>query len=192
MRIVELIIDENNKDGIQAMSVVEHPAIESDFVALAEQRQEVKFKAIDNEKRLLLGMALIPDKMIYRKNGDDEYYIYFSKDTIRKASEHYLSQGKQNNSTIEHQKAVEGLSIVESWIVEDKEKDKLSLYGIEPIVGSWAIAMKVYNDEIWNDYVKTGKVKGFSIEAYFTEKADEKKLSKEQAMLEEIKRILIS
>jgi hypothetical protein len=169
MKIIELILDEDNDfAGVEAISVVENPAIEEDFIALADQ--EIKLAEVNKEKRILMGALLIPNKPIYRRNGEEEYYVYFSKETIRKTSEMFLMKGNQNNSTLEHQLPIEGLSLVESWIVEDTEKDKSRIYGMEVPVGTWMGAVKVNNEEVWNDYVKTGRVKGFSIEGYFADK----------------------
>jgi hypothetical protein len=172
MKIVELIIDEDDMySGIDAISLVDSPAIEENFVALNKQKQ-YSFKTVNNEKRILMGALLVPNKTIYRKDGDEEYYIYFSKATIKKASEMYLMNGKQNNSTLEHNLKLSGISLVESWIVEDKDKDKSALYGLDVPVGTWVGAVKVNNDEVWNEYVKTGKVRGFSIEGYFADKTE--------------------
>ena len=172
MKIVELILDENDElNGIEAISIVEKPAIEEDFVALKEI-EEVKFAKLDDEKRILLGPVLIPNKPILRRGKEDNYYIYFSRDTVRKASELYLKKGNQGKSTLEHEHSINGLTLVESWIVEDKEKDKSNLYGMDVALGTWMGAIKVDNDEIWNEYVKSGKVKGFSIEGYFADKSE--------------------
>jgi len=173
MDIVELFIDEDDAIGIEAISVVESPAIEEDFIAL--KSQEFKLAEVDKEKRILMGAALIPNKPIYRRNEDNEYYIYFSRDTVRKASELFFINGNQNKSTLEHQMPLTGLSVVESWIVEDTEKDKTRMYDMEVPLGTWMVSMKVLNDDIWNNYVKTGKVKGFSIEGYFADKAERPK-----------------
>ncbi len=171
MKIVELILDEEQMlSGVQAISIVEHPAIESDFITLSKE-QEIKLAEVDSEKRILMGPALIPNKTIFRTNGEEEYYIYFSKDTVRKASELFLTKGNQNKSTLEHNFELEGLSVVESWIVES-EKDKSQAYGLNVPEGTWMVSMKVYNDEVWDSYVKTGKVKGFSIEGYFADKVN--------------------
>ena len=171
MRIVELILDEDQEiSGIGAISIVENPAIEEDFVAL--KNQEIKLAEVDSEKRILLGALLIPNKPIYRRNGEDEYYIYFSKDTVLKASQLYLQKGNQNNSTLEHQHSIQGLSLVESWIIEDEVHDKSRKYNMELPMGTWMGAVKVNNEDIWNEYVKTGKVKGFSIEGYFADKME--------------------
>jgi hypothetical protein len=186
MDIVELFIDENEAIGIEAISVVEYPAIEEDFVAL--KREDIKLAEVDKEKRILMGAALIPNKPIYRRSDDHEYYIYFSRDTVRKASELFFINGNQNKSTLEHQMPLTGLSVVESWIVEDKEKDKSRMYDMDMPIGTWMVSMKVLNDDIWHNYVKTGKVKGFSIEGYFADKAErpkDKSIKDDLARIEE-------
>ena len=119
-----------------------------------------------------MGAALIPNKEIYRTNGQEEYNIFFSEETVKKASELFLSRGKQNNSTLEHQVDLEGLSVVESWIIEDSEMDKSKKYGLSLPKGTWMVSVKVNNDEIWEEFVKKGKVKGFSIEGFFADKLD--------------------
>jgi hypothetical protein len=169
MNIIELILDENEElNGIEAISVVENPAIEENFIFL--KAEEVKLAEVDKEKRILMGAALIPNKPIYRKNDKEEFYIFFSKETVVQASQLYLKSGKQGNATLEHQKDIKGMTVVESWLVEDEVHDKSRKYGLNMPLGTWMVSMKVDNDEIWNDYVKTGKVKGFSIEGYFADK----------------------
>jgi hypothetical protein len=188
MRIVELILDEQQMaSGIDAISIVEAPAIESNFIAL--KSHEMKFAQVDAEKRILMGPVLIPDKPIYRKqvmNGEmQEFYVYFSKDTVRKASQMFLLKGNQGNATIEHELAVQGVCMVETWIKEDMEKDKSAIYGMNDPIGTWMGCLKVTNDEVWAD-AKNGKFKGFSIEGYFADKSmplskvetDDEKLNK--------------
>jgi len=171
MNIIELILDENDEmNGIEAISVVENPAIEEDFIAL--KSEEIKLAEIDKEKRILMGAALIPNKPIYRRNGKHEFYIFFSKETVLRASQMYLKKGRQGEATLEHQDKITGLTVVESWLVEDEVHDKSRKYGLNMPLGTWMVSMKVDNDEIWNDYVKTGKVKGFSIEGYFADKLE--------------------
>ena len=176
MRIIELLIDEDALlSGIEAISIVDKPAIEENFIALKEQTK-VNLAEIDKEKRILMGAALIPNKNIYRTDGEDEYYIYFSDDTVRKASELFLMRGNQNKSTLEHEAELNGLTVVESWIVEDEVHDKSRKYGLDMPVGTWMVSMKVNNEEVWENYVKTGLVKGFSIEGYFTDKLEMSKM----------------
>lgn len=170
MDIIELFIDEDDQvSGIDAISIVENPAIQEDFVYL--KNQEFKLAELDKEKRLLLGPALIPNKPIYRKSADKEYYIYFSRNTVRKASELFLKRQKQNRSTLEHELPLNGLTVVESWIVEG-DQDKTKMYDMDVPLGTWMVSMKVENDDVWENYVKTGKVKGFSIEGYFADKLE--------------------
>ena len=190
MNLIELIIDETDKlSGVDAISVVSQPAIESNFVAL--KSEEIKLAEVSNEKRILMGAVLIPEKPIYRKNGEDEYYIYFSKDTVNKASQLFFKNGNQSNWTLEHNKEIKGLTVVESWIVEDTQKDKSAIYNLSVPVGTWMASVKVEDDTIWNEYVKTGIVKGFSLEGYFADKLEEKKqLSKEPDLVEQIKKII--
>lgn len=194
MRIIELILDEEQEDaGIEAISIVENPAIESDFIAL--KNQEIKLAEINKEKRLLMGALLIPNKPIYRKGNEGDYYIFFSKETVVKASQLYLKNGNQSQTTLEHEQSLNGLTLVESWIVENKEKDKTALYGLDVPVGTWMGSVKVQNEDVWNDYVKTGKVKGFSIEGYFADKIESPKESikeeySEEITLNKIKKIL--
>lgn len=191
MRIVELVIDDKEDlAGVEAISIVEFPAIEENFIALNEQLHLTK---IDDEKKILMGAALIPNKNIYRRNGNDEYYIFFSDDTVRKASELFLMNSNQHNTTLEHEKKLNDLTVVESWIVEDTEMDKSKKYGLNAPIGTWMVTMKVNNESIWNDFVKTGKVKGFSIEGIFADKLEMSlQKEKELELINKIKEIILN
>jgi len=185
MKFFELVLDEEKLlHGIDAISIVEHPAIESDFITLSKD-YKFEFKEVNAEKRVLMGAAMIPEKPIYRRDGDDEYYVFFTKETIRRASELYLMNGKQGNATLEHQDKLEGLSLVESWIIEDSDKDKSRAYGLEYPVGTWMVSMKVNNDDIWEEYVKEGRVKGFSIEGWFMQRESSIEVNTELSRIEE-------
>ena len=189
VEIIELLIDETKEEmGINAVSVVESPAIEENFIAL--NKHEVELKEVDTEKRILMGAALVPNKQIYRRNGEKEFYIYFSEDTVRKASELFLMRSNQNNATLEHEKKMlDGMSVVESWIIEDEKTDKSRLYNFSLPKGTWMISMKVNNDEVWKK-VKDGEVKGFSIEGYFVDKYDMSS-HEEQVLIEKIKDLIL-
>jgi hypothetical protein len=189
--LVELFIDENESDnGIQAISFVESPAIEENFIALSKHK--VEFKSIDEEKKIIIGLALVPDKPIYRRKDDYEYNIIFSKETVRKGSELYLKNLRNNNTTLEHQQLTSGVSIIESWIVEDTEKDKTALYNLNAVVGAWAVVMKVDNESVWED-VKKKKYLGLSIEGVFSQAKEdmssEKDLTDEE-LIEGIKELI--
>tara|TARA_R110000744_G_scaffold145385_1_gene257994 strand:+ start:282 stop:1136 length:855 start_codon:yes stop_codon:yes gene_type:complete len=172
-KIVELIISEEDKedqDGVFAISLVEDPAIEEYWVALNKQKKELKFAKVDEDKRLLIAPALIPNKQIFRLDDDgSDYYVYFSKDTIKKCSELYMKRNHLQSATLEHETEVDGMCVVESW-VKEFAIDKSVKYGFEHCpVGTWFVTMRVDNDEIWNK-VKEGEILGFSIEGFFTDK----------------------
>ena len=182
MNIIELLIDEAAElMGIEAISLVENPAIEENWVAFAGD--QVNFAKQDEEKHILMGAALIPNKPIYRRDGENEYYVYFSKETIRRASELFFQRGNQGESTLEHEKAIQGLTVVESWIIEG-EQDKSRMYGLDMPVGTWMVSMKVENDDVWENFVKKNLVKGFSIEGYFVDKVNMSEMREESAAQE--------
>jgi hypothetical protein len=167
MRVIELIID-NEQDGIEAISLVEKPAIESNFITLAKE-YEMNLAEVDTEKRILMGPALIPNKMIFRKEGEHKFNVFFSEATVEQASQMYLKAGNQSNATLHHKTKVDGMSLVESWIITNPEMDKSKAYGFDLPKGTWMVSMKADNDEMWKK-AKSGEVKGFSIEGYFADK----------------------
>ena len=163
MKTFEAVFNEDTK-GVFGISLVYNPAMEGNFIALSKE-QEIKLAEVDKEQRILMGLVLEPNKPIYRNQGGKEFNIVFNEQTIKDLSFNFFKQGNQHNSTIEHQNRIEGVTFVESWIVEDSKTDKSALYGFSYPKGSWIATMKVDSDEIWNDYVKTGQVQGFSIDA---------------------------
>ena len=170
--IVELVVDEDNEAlAIDAISLVTSPAIETDFVYFNAKENNLTLAKVDEEKRLLISPALIPYKQIYRydANKDRNYYVYFTADTVRKAAEAYMKHQNTNNATLQHEEKVTGVHTVESWIVENSKTDKSNLYGYELPVGTWFVAMRVLNDEVW-ERIKSGELKGLSIEGYFVDK----------------------
>ena len=181
---IELRI-KDEKDGVFAISLVEAPAIEEDFVALSSH--QVELKVVDEEKRIMVGFALVPEKRIYRKMQDKEFNIYFSKETVSQAQELYMKQLNLNKWTLEHEQKTEGVNVIESWIVEDPKNDKANLYKLNPKGGEWVIMTKVYNDEVWKQ-VKDGAYKGFSIEGMFD--GFEQLQSKDETILEQLKQLL--
>jgi hypothetical protein len=167
METYKVLFNEQENDGVYAISLVSDPAIEVQFVTLSKQK-EIKLATINEEQRILLGAVLIPDQPIYRVQDGHEFNIVFPKETIKQVQQNFSSQGYQNNSTIEHSgKQIENVTFVETWIKEDEIHDKSVMHGFNEPIGTWYAAMKVNNNEIWNDYVKTGKVKGFSIDGVF-------------------------
>jgi len=186
MKRFELFINDESFDGVYAISLVDRPAMESNFITLS--KDEVKLAEISNEKRILLGALMIPNKIIPRyKKGLGDYEIFFSKETVEKSSQLFLRKGMQNNSTIDHLFFSDNVSAVESWIVADETHDKSRLYGLSVPIGTWMVALKIYNDDVWDDYVKTGKVKGFSLEGFFDDKVS---LSENEVLINKIKELL--
>jgi hypothetical protein len=189
IKVIEYGIDDAGLLGVYAISVVEQPAIGVDFVALSEQHS-VKFK--EDFRGLLYGALLIPDQLIYRRNDetDEEYYVKYSKDTIRAIAYNYLKQANQNNATVEHAKVVDGVSLVETWIIEG-ENDKSKNFGFDLPEGTWFGCMKVDNEEV-KKQIQNKEVLGFSIEGNFIAEK-EMYLSKHEefaAILAEIEQLL--
>jgi len=165
-KVYEMQIDENdNQSGVFAISLVSDPAIEENWVYMSKQKP-TNLAQIAPDKRLLLGPVLIPGKLIPRidEATGEEYDITFTPDVIEKAAHLYMQRQANNSATLEHSGDIEGISTVESWIVTDPQKDKSVKFGMHYPKGTWMAMMKVNNPEIWNDYVKTGKISGFSIE----------------------------
>ena len=165
-----MTIDENDPEsGVFALSLVESPAIESNFIYLSKQIEIVKLATVDGDKRMVIGAALIPNMDIPRiDDSGEEYDINFPEETVTLAAQNYLRRQMNNNTTIEHAESVDDISVVESWIVNDPLHDKSNAYEMFPVKGTWMVTMKINNDEVWNDYVKTGKVKGISLEGNFS------------------------
>lgn len=184
-KIVELVIaDDSQELAIDAISLVNSPAIEQDFVFFGKEKNNLTFAKVDEEKRMLVSPALIPNKQIFRydPNTDSEYYVYFSPETVRKASELYLKHNNHHKATYEHKDRVSGVLTVESWIKEG-DSDKSKMYGYDLPNGTWFVKMKITNDDVWNK-IKEGELKGLSIEGYFTNKFEE--MQKQQPTPEQI------
>lgn len=186
-KILKCVIDAEGNLGVDAISLVEFPAIESNWVAL---KAETKLQALDNERRMLYGPALIPDKPILRidKKTGEEYYIVFDKETIYNCAHAFLKNGFQKAHTFQHEKSIEGVTVVESWYKES-EQDKSVFLGMDVPVGTWVIGSKVDNPEIWAE-VKKGTVKGFSIEGYFDHVGLSLSRTPEELLIMEIEQLL--
>lgn len=165
MKTFSAIYNPEENKGVFGISLVESPAMEGDFIAL--NQNEIQLKEISTEQRILVGLVLEPNKPIYRNQNGEEFNIIFDENTIKELSHGFFKNNYQKNSTIEHEatQRIEGVTFVESWIVEDPKNDKSNALGLSYPKGSWIATMKVDSDDVWNNYVKTGKVKGFSIDA---------------------------
>lgn len=184
------VIFSEEKEGVFAISLVENPAIEIDFIALSKANI-IKLAEVSEEKRLLISPVLIPNQPIYRRDDKgNEFNIIFPAETILKAQQNFYKQGFQRNSNIEHDDnlTLNDVTFVESWIKEDDTHDKSLKYGFDLPNGTWFAVMKVENDETWQK-VKNGEVKGFSIEGNFDfEKIN---LSNNMSFKEQFREVLV-
>lgn len=146
-----------------AISLVENPAMESDFVALSKEEEKELVCLSSDEKHIVYGAVLIPEKDIYRANNGG-YYINFSKESIEKMSQDIMKEYRQFDIKADHKDEVSDAYIVESWIVSDSYKDKSNALGINVPVGTWCAGVKVNNQETW-DRIKNGELNGFSVES---------------------------
>lgn len=185
---IELTIKDELSHGVFAISLVDKPAIEEDFIML--NSLEIELKVVDDAKKEVVGLALVPNKKILRRIQGKDFTISFSEQTIEKVQELYMKNLYLNNVTVDHEKKVDGVSLIESWIVEDVKNDKSNMYNLNAVKGAWVVKMKIYNDEVYEG-VKLGKLNGFSIEGMFDglDKL-EMEQTEDELLIEEIKDLL--
>lgn len=145
------------------ISMVSEPAIEQDYVALAKQ-DEVQVKLSSDERHICYGPALIPNQDIYRNNGEQEFYINFTEESIVKMSQDFMKNYRQHEVNLQHEENVDEVYVCESWVVEDPYRDKANALGFNVPKNTWMIGMKVNNIDTW-ERVKSGELKGFSVES---------------------------
>jgi len=164
--VYELRINEDSDFVVDAIALVDEPAIESDFLAFAKMEKEVRF-ATDDSKMELLGAAMIPNMRIYRRDDEsgEEYEVYFTKETIRTISQVFFKKGFQMNLNLDHTETTAKSFVFQSFIV-DQSKGINSPKGLNLPDGSWVIGVKVQDKNVWNS-IKGGNQKGFSIEGMF-------------------------
>ena len=169
------------------------PAIEQDFVFFGKEKNNLTFANVDEDKRMLISPALIPDKNIYRFDAEEnaDYFVYFSKATVKKAAYLYLKNNNHHKATYQHEERVAGVLTVESWIIEESKKDKSALYVYNLPKGTWMVKMSILNDDLWAK-VKSGDIKGLSIEGFFVDRMQElsEKQPTDQEILEALNEIL--
>ena len=164
-KVVKCVIDEEGRLGITAMGLVDAPAIEENWIALSKQQ----LSAVNEERRMLYGPALIPDKQILRYDDKGEpYYVYFEKETVQKVAHQFFKKNLQHTTNLQHEIPVTGVTVVESWLKEGKNDKSIELGLPDLPDGTWFIGTKVDEEHVWND-VKEGKIKGYSIEGFFNE-----------------------
>lgn len=194
-RIVKCVIDENGKLGLTAMGLVDVPAIEENWVALSSEK--VKLSSVDKERRMLYGAALIPEKLILRiDKNNEEYYMKFERETIERLAHDFYKKNLHHTTNLQHQYPVTGVTIVESWLKEGNSDKSLALGLSDLPDGTWFIGAKVDDDSVWEE-VKSGAIRGFSIEGMFTEQTVESTVEMnfvnvESMLIKEIEQLMAS
>ena len=191
---IELVVEDEEKDFLSAMGFVSNPAIEVPMIYFNKDKQNFVFgKTVDEEQGIIVSPALIPEKRIYRYDPqtNEEYYVYFSEETVRKLSQNFLISGNHINTTEEHMNPIKGVHLIYSWIVENKEDQLITKYGFKDIpVGTWAVSYKIVNDDI-KAKIKSGEITGVSIEAWLSERLDEHlRIDQDKIKVEKIKQLL--
>jgi len=190
LKEVELIVEDMN-DMISAMSFVDHPAIEKDLVYFGTNKSNYVLAKVDKEEGIIISPALIPDKRIYRYDAqtNEEYYVFFSRETVRKLSMNFLKSGNHINATEQHINPINGVYMIYSWLVENQHDPIITKYGFKDIPdGTWVVSYKIENEEI-KSKIKSGEISGLSIEAWLTSKfsaedVDKTKVDKIKKLLE--------
>lgn len=181
-KVYELTVDTFNDAEVDFVSFVDEPAIELPFHYFGKDADQFTFANVDQEERKVTGPSMVPDKYIKQMDGDGMmYYVYFSQDTVKEISELFIKNDKHKNANVHHMSPVDGVTLVESWIVDDPDNDKANKFGFNSkniTPGTWMTTFKVDNDNFWNK-IKSGEVRGFSIEGKFVKKVEQSKFSKE-------------
>tara|TARA_B110000858_G_scaffold104774_1_gene119875 strand:- start:222 stop:812 length:591 start_codon:yes stop_codon:yes gene_type:complete len=195
MQTIELFIKDESEDGVFAISLVDEPAIESDFLALSKQdnnKFNINLKEVDKKRKVVVGYALIPDLKIPRYKDGKEFNIVMSKETVALAAKLYMSNLNGANVTSQHEKPVQGCCVIESWIIEDAKNDKANIYNLEPAPkgGEWVVMMSLTDEEY--SKVEDGEYNGFSIEAMFQgfDALEQSKELTDDELIEKIKDLL--
>jgi len=171
---MDIVSDESSDLEVDYVALVDKPAIEKNFLAFNEHEQKMAF-AIQDDEQIITGALMLADKPIYRNDENGEYYVVFTKDTIKKIAQKFFTKGYQSNVNLMHDSGqrLDGLTMFESWITDEKRGIQ-AMKGFEDVPeGSWFGSFKVNNPDVWQ-MVKEGKVKGFSVEGLFQMKPSEK------------------
>ena len=168
----EMLLENELTDGVFTVSIVDSPAIERDFILLNKEKDRIEIKLdkiSDNDRHVLTGPALVPNIIIPRKGHN----ITFSDETIRKISENFIMSNNKDRVNIQHSININKAFLIETWIVEDETNDKAYALGYtkeEVPAGTWMVSFKIKDNILWDEYLKSGFLKGFSIEGVFTQK----------------------
>ena len=176
MPCYRLLIDPNDDNTeVDFISLVEDPAIKIDWFAFSndpskKREQEFKFKMQNAEKRMLTGVFMVPEKPIYRIDQEtgEEYFVIFTAQDIENAVKKFFKRSYSSNINVEHSEIAPGCYLFDSWFIRDEESNPVAKFGFNNLpVGTWVGTIHVEDENMWNEFVKSGKVKGFSVEGIF-------------------------
>jgi hypothetical protein len=186
-KVFDVSIDGSLDQGVYAISFVDFPAIQEDFMFF----NKMQFQKIDEEQRMVYGPALIPNKLILRVHPEtqEEFYVRFTREVIRDIAHRYLKQGHQSDMTIMHESAVDGCTVVEAWLKESSMDKSVALGFSDMPDGTWFIGTHVEDDATW-ERIKAGEVRGFSVESFFGLDPVKLSLSIEEQILKELEQLL--
>jgi len=166
--LIDMTIDEHEETGVEFISFVDTPAIEREWMAF-NKTPRLKFAVKSEEKRIVSGPVMVANLPIYRYDEHNgEYYVKFSSDSIQRIVERFFKNGLTSNVNLDHSEVVEGVYMIESFIIDDRKKTPEGFSELPK--GSWFGSFKVENDDVWKQ-VKDGTFRGFSIEGMFTDRA---------------------
>ncbi len=188
---LEIISDVDSEMEVDYVALVDRPAIDKNFLAFNENNVQLSFAIQDEDEQIITGALMLADKPIYRNDENGEYYVVFTKETIKQIAQKFFAKGYQSNVNLMHDSGqqLNGLTMFESWITDSK-RGILAMKGFEDVPdGSWFGSFKVDNAEVWK-MVKEGKVKGFSVEGLFSYRKADIQQSQVQDLWSQIQAIL--
>ena len=166
-----IVLDDSEGDGLNFVSLVADPAILEMGLAFKKEVPSIDKLLFDfhfnGDKQVVVGPAMIPNIPLYRKHGDEEFYVVFTKEVIEKLAERFNKQGKEHKINVDHDDVVESAFIKSNWIIEDKSNDKSNMYGFSLPVGTWMLEVKIEDKAFWLEHIKEQGKFGFSVEGMF-------------------------
>jgi hypothetical protein len=182
--LIDMTIDDHEETGVEFIAFVDTPAIEREWMAF-NAMPKMEFKVANEEKRIVSGPVMVANLPIYRRDEEmGEYYVKFSPDAIQKIVQRFFKNRMTTNVNLMHETPVSDVYMIESFIIDERKKTPEGFSTLPK--GSWFGSFKVENDEMWAK-VKSGEVRGFSIEGIFTDEA-QKELDKK--LIDEVIRVL--
>ena len=188
---LEILSDVDSDMEVDYVALVDRPAIDKNFLAFNENNVQMSFAIQDEDEQIITGALMLADKPIYRNDENGEYYVVFTKDTIKRIAQKFFAKGYQSNVNLMHDSGqqLQGLTMFESWITDSKRGIQ-AMKGFEDVPdGSWFGSFKVDNPEVWK-MIKDGKVRGFSVEGLFSYKKADMQAEQVQDLWSQIQDIL--